>query len=189
MDGQEVTRLLGALRGGDRNALDRLMPLVYDELRVIAQRHLHRERADHTLNTTALVHEAYLQLSAQARPHWNDRAHFFAVAAMAIRRILVDYARRRGAQKRGSGMQMVSLDEAAFVPEEQAEALIVLDEALTRLEALDPRMSRIVECRFFGGLTVDETAEVLDVSPSTVDRAWGRAKLWLYREMRRALAA
>ena len=181
--------MLGALREGDRSALDRLMPIVYDELRQIAQRYLHRERHDHTLNTTALVHEAYLQLSAQDQPHWNNRAHFFAVAAMAIRRILVDYARRRGARKRGGGVHMVSLDEAALLPEAQAEALVVLDEALSRLESMDPRMSRVVECRFFGGLTVDETAEVLDVSPSTVDRDWGRAKLWLYREMRRSLAA
>jgi RNA polymerase sigma-70 factor (ECF subfamily) len=189
MDGQEVTQLLGALRDGDRSALDRLMALVYDELRQIAHRHLRGERADHTLSTTALVHEAYLQLIDQKQTQWNDRAHFFAVASMAVRRILIDYARRRGAQKRGGGAQMVSLDDAVLVPAEQAEALLALDEALTRLETLDPRMSRVVECRFFGGLTVDETAEVLAVSPSTIDRDWGKAKLWLYREMRRSLAA
>lgn len=154
-------------------------PLVYDELRRIAHRPLGRERPDHTLGTTALVHEAYLRLADQTRAQLTDRAHFFAVAARAMRRILVDYARRYRALKRGGAPARVSLSDAVLVAEQRADALVALDEALMRVAGVDERLSRVVECRFFGGLTEDETAEALAVTSHTVRRDWVKAKGWL----------
>ncbi|MGH2406027.1 MAG: sigma-70 family RNA polymerase sigma factor [bacterium] len=180
----DITGLLLAWRAGDRTAVDRLFPLVYDELRRIAHRQLGRERADHTLGTTALVHEAYLKLVDQTRAKWADRAHFFAVAARAMRRILVDYARRHRALKRGGERARISLEDAALVAEERADTLLALDEALTRLAELDERLSRVVECRFFGGLTEEETAEALGITTRTVRRDWLKAKGWLSRALR-----
>jgi len=192
--GPAITELLVAWRGGDRAALDRLFPLVYEELRRISHRQLGAERAGHTLSTTALVHEAYLKLVDQTRAQWVDRAQFYAVAARAMRRILVDYARRHRAAKRGGDRERVSLDvqnlgeplaEApAAAADERADTLIALDDALARLAELDERLSRVVECRFFGGLTEEETAAVLGVTARTVRRDWVKAKAWLYRAMR-----
>lgn len=181
---RQITNLLVDARGGDSDALDQLLPLVYDELRRIAHRQLRSERSDHTLCTTALVHEAYLKLVDQTRVSWQDRSHFYAVAAMAMRRILVDYARKHCAAKRGGGEQPVSLDEQTIAVKERAETLVALDEALRRLAALNERLSRVVEYRFFGGLTQKETAEALDVTARTVRRDWVKAKGWLYRELR-----
>jgi RNA polymerase sigma factor (TIGR02999 family) len=180
----DITGLLVAWRAGDRTALDRLFPLVYDELRRIAHRQLGRERPDHTLGTTALVHEAYLKLVDQTRAQLTDRAHFFAVAARAMRRILVDYARRHSAAKRGGAQARVSLDDATLVADERADTLVALDDALTRLAEVDDRLSRVVECRFFGGLTEEETAEALAVTARTVRRDWVKAKGWLAQELR-----
>jgi RNA polymerase sigma factor (TIGR02999 family) len=180
----DITGLLMAWRAGDGSVVDQLLPLVYEELRGIAHRQLSRERPDRTLGTTALVHEAYLKLVDQTRAQWVDRAHFFAVAAGAMRRILVDYARRHQALKRGGAPAVVSLSDAALVAEERAEILVALDEALTRLAAIDPRMSRVVECRFFGGLTEEETAAALGVTPRTVQRDWVKAKGWLHHQLR-----
>jgi RNA polymerase sigma factor (TIGR02999 family) len=163
--------------------VDALLPLVYDELRRIAHRQLRAERTDHTLSTTALVHEAYVKLADQTRAQWNDRAHFFAVAAVAMRRILVDYARKRQAEKRGGGVRPVTLDDAAALIEDRADALLAVDEALTRLAGIDERLSRVVECRFFGGLTEEETATALRVTARTVRRDWVKAKGWLYQEL------
>ena len=168
---------------GDREALDRLLPLVYDELRRIARRELRRERSDHTLTTTALVHEAYLTLVDQSRARPGDRVRFFAVAATAMRRVLIEYARRRRAAKRGGGERPLSLDETAVAATDSAERLLALDDALTRLAALDARQARVVECRYFGGLTEEETAEALGVTARTVRRDWVKAKGWLYREL------
>ena len=177
---ETITRLLHDLKQGRRAAFDELLPQVYDELRRVAHFQLRNERADHTINTTALVHEAYLKLVDRRQMDWQSRAHFYAVAAMAMRQILVSYARRRKADKRGGGAVHVAFDEAlgAF-SDERAEELLALDEALVRLEAINPRHVRIVECRFFGGLTVVETAEALGVSPITVKRGWGMARAWL----------
>ena len=180
----DITGLLVAWRGGDRAAFDRLFPLVYDELRRIAHRQLGRERSNHTLGTTALVHEAYLKLVDQTRARFEDRAHFFAVAARAMRRILVDYARRHRAVKRGGAQAPVSLDDATLVPDQRADTLVALDQALTQLADLDARLSQVVECRFFGGLTAEETAEVLAVTSRTVRRDWVKAKGWLYQALR-----
>lgn len=184
---QDITDALAALQGGAAGAQDRLARLVYDALRAIAHRLLQAERAGHTLSTTGLVHEAYLKLVDQQRAQWNDRAQFFAVAARAMRRILVDYARKHRALRRGGQLVAVSIDgpdAMAAVATQRAEELIALDEALARLEALDPRLSRVVECRFFAGLTEAETAEVLGVTPRTVSRDWVKAKGWLYTELR-----
>jgi RNA polymerase sigma factor (TIGR02999 family) len=178
-----VTQLLLDWTGGNRAALDRLMPLVYDELRRLARRHLQRERSDHTLQTTALVHEAYLKLIDQDRAQWQNRAHFFAIAARAMRRILLMHARKKQAAKRGGGQPHLSLDEGALVTGQRPEEIIALDDALSRLEAMDERLARVVECRYFGGLTIGETAEALDVSPATVKRDWRTAKAWLYRAL------
>jgi RNA polymerase sigma factor (TIGR02999 family) len=178
-----VTEWLAQAREGDDEAMDGLMPLVYDELRAIAHRQLRGERDQHTLSTTALVHEAYLRLVDQRRVAWQDRAHFFAVAARVMRRVLVDYARRRVAKKRDGVRQAVPLDEALLVADGQADMLVELDEALTRLAERDARMARVVELRFFAGLTEDETAQVLGVSPRTVRYDWIKAKGWLYREL------
>jgi RNA polymerase sigma factor (TIGR02999 family) len=193
-DASAITELLVAWRGGDQGALDRLFPLVYDQLRRISRRQLGAERAGHTLSTTALVHEAYLKLVDQTRAEWVDRAQFYAVAARAMRRILVDYARRHRAAKRGGDQERVSLDvpdlgqPLAEAPpgaaDERADTLIALDDALARLAEVDERLSRVVECRFFGGLTEEETAVVLGVTARTVRRDWVKAKAWLYRAMR-----
>jgi RNA polymerase sigma factor (TIGR02999 family) len=179
----EVTRLLLAWSDGDRAALDQLMPLVYAELRRLAHRHLRGERSGHTLQTTALVNEAYLRLVDQNQFNWQNRAHFFAVAAQMMRRILVDYARARLNAKRGGGTVRVMLEEAAEVSQDRSAEMVALDDALTELAEFDQRKSQIVELRFFGGLSIEETAEVLKVSPGTVMREWTLAKAWLQREI------
>jgi RNA polymerase sigma factor (TIGR02999 family) len=179
---QEVTQLLVQLNKGDRSALDSLLPLVYDELRRLADRYLRRERSDHTLQATALVNEAYLRLVDQNVP-WQNRAHFFGVAAEMMRRILVDHARGHQAQKRGSGGIKLSLDEAINMSDERATDLIALDDALNALAEFDPQKSRIVELRFFAGLSIEETAKVLGVGTATVIRQWRMAKAWLYHEV------
>ena len=180
------TALLLAWNGGDADALDALLPLVYEELRRLAARYVKRERTTHTLQATALVNEAYLRLIEVRQVQWQNRAHFFAMAARLMRRILVDAARSRGYQKRGGGAPVVSLDEALLVPIEPGNDLVALDEALTALAAVDARKSQVVEMRFFGGLSIDETAEALQVSRDTVKRDWRMAKLWLLRELRGA---
>jgi RNA polymerase sigma-70 factor, ECF subfamily len=179
----EVTELLQAWRGGDEQALHKLTPLVYAELRRLARSYMNRERPGHTLQTTALVHEAYTRLIDTPRVNWQDRNHFFAVCSTLMRRVLVDHARSHGYVKRGGGVKLVSLAEARDVGHDGQVDLFALDEALTRLAALDPRKSQVVELRFFGGLTVDETAEVLHTSPDTVMRDWKFAKPWLMREL------
>jgi RNA polymerase sigma factor (TIGR02999 family) len=179
----DVTHLLVSWQEGDRHALDALIPLVYRELRRIAARARRRERAHDTLQTTALVHEAYLRLVDQRNVRWQNRAHFFAVAAQAMRRLLVDRARRRHAAKRGAGAEVVSLTEIGDWPAVVRLDVLALDEALTRLAEFDPRQSRVVELLCFAGLTVDETAEVLKISERTVHREWAVAKTWLYREL------
>jgi RNA polymerase sigma factor (TIGR02999 family) len=183
-DAQPVTELLRDYREGNEEAFDRLFPLVYDELRRIAHHLLKRERADHTFSTTALVHECYLNLADRTQCSFQDRAHFFAIAARAMRHLLIDYARKRNAQKRGGDRQRVTLDQEMVSVEEQAADLLALDHALDQLSDRSPRMGRIVECRFFGGLTVQETAEALGVSSRTVQRDWTRAKAYLHRALR-----
>jgi RNA polymerase sigma factor (TIGR02999 family) len=178
-----ITRLLGQLRDGDPTALDRLLPLVYEELRRIARRQLRQQRAGETLNTTALVHEAYLKLVDQTGVAWTDRAHFFGVAARAMRQILINQAQKYGTRKRGAGWRRISLDETVLAVEEQAGMLLALDDALTRLAELNERLSRLVECRFFGGMTEEEVAAALGVSDRTVRRDWLKAKMWLYAEL------
>lgn len=177
-----VTQLLAQWRSGDRTALDRLMPLVYDELRVIAARYLRKERAGHTLQSTALVNEAYMRL-VDARADWQNRAHFFAVAARIIRGLLVDHARARLASKRGGANLCLALDEAIALPNNREFHLIAVDDALTSLSRIDRQQGRIVELRFFGGLTIEETSEILQISPSTVKRDWIHAKTWILREL------
>jgi RNA polymerase sigma-70 factor, ECF subfamily len=183
---EAVTQLLLAWQAGDRTALDALLPIVYGELRRLAHAHMRRERAGHLLQTTALVNEAYLQLIDAGKVKWRDRAHFFAISAKLMRQILVHHARSRDAEKRGGGLRHVSLVEAAVCAPTSDADLLELDEALTALEAFDARKARVVELRFFGGLTLQEAAEVLEVSPDTVWRDWDLAKTWLYREMTRA---
>ena len=178
----EVSRLLRAWSGGDRNALDKLTPIVYDELYRLARRHMRGERAGHSLQTTALVNEAYIQLVDYERMEWQNRAHFFAVSAQVMRRILVDRARRRNL-KRGGGLQQISLEDAAVLGIERAGSLVALDDAMNALALIDPRKVQVVEMRFFGGLSVEETAEVLKISAVTVMRDWSTAKTWLYREL------
>ena len=186
MDTRSITDLLIDVRQGSPEAMNRVLPLVYEELRRIAKRQLHRERAGSTLDTGALVHEAYLRLVDQTRVRWGDRGHFFAVAAMAMRRILVDHARRRRTAKRGGSLFRVPLDEATSLPiEDRAELLVRLDDALRRLAAVDERLSRVVECRYFGGLTDEETAEALQIGVRTVRRDWVKAKGWLYEQLQR----
>jgi RNA polymerase sigma factor (TIGR02999 family) len=180
---QEVTQLLIDWTNGSEAARDELMPLVYEELRRLAHRHMGRERPGHTLQTSALVNEAYLRLIDQKNVRWQSRAHFFAIAAQIMRRILVDYARSRRYAKRGGGAPRVSLNEAAVASESRSAEVVALDEALKGLAAIDPRKGQIVELRFFGGLSVEETAEVLGVSPGTVMRDWTLAKAWLRKEM------
>lgn len=180
---RNVSQLLDAWGAGDQAALDKLMPLVYDELRRIAHRHLGQERVGHTLQTSALVNEAYLKLVKEREMHWQNQAHFFAIAARLMRLILVDYARSRNRERRGGGAQRVSLDEALAVSDKQAADVLALDEALNRLAAFDERKSRVVELRYFSGLSVEETAEVLQVSAVTVMREWRLAKAWLRNEL------
>jgi len=180
---RSVTALLADWSRGDDTALDQLLPLVYYELRRIAARQLRSERANHTLQPTALVHEVYLRLVDQRQVDWQDRAHFLGVAAQTMRRILVDHARRHRAQKRGGGGHCVSIDDALELAASQEMPLLALDHALHRLEAVDPELSRIVELRAFGGLTIEEAAHVLKVSPSTAKRGWRTAKAWLNREL------
>lgn len=186
---ETVRRLLQELRAGDSEALDQLFPLVYRELKELARRQRRRWRGDYTLNTTALVHEAYLKLVGQERVEVEGRAHFRALAARAMRHILCDYARERRAHKRGGDLRKLSLDELPALPaaaftEERSLVLLSLDDALERLEARDARQARVVECRFFGGLTVEETASALGISPRTVKRDWAVAQAWLHRDMR-----
>jgi len=179
----EVTELLAAWSRGDRSALERLMPLVENELQLLAHRYLRRERPGHTLQTTALVNEAYLRLVGQREPRWQNRAHFFGIAAQMMRRILIDHARKIRYAKRGGGAPKVSLDEACVLGEERAAELVALDDALQALARVDERKSRVVELRYFAGLSVEETAEVLGVHPDTVTRDWRRAKAFLRREL------
>lgn len=180
---QSVTQLLIEWRDGDETALDRLIPLVYDEMRRLARYYMRRERVGHTLQTSALINEAYIRLVDHKGMRWQNRAHFYGVAAQAMRRILVDNARSRNYAKRGGGARMVELDEAAGVAREQAADIIALDEALNDLAVLDPRQSKTVELRYFGGMSVEETAEALGVSPVTVMRDWRAAKAWLLRSL------
>jgi RNA polymerase sigma factor (TIGR02999 family) len=182
---ESVTQLLVEWQNGSQQALEQLMPLVYAELRAIAGRYFSREASNHTLQSTALVHEAYLRLIGQQRVQWQNRAHFFGIAAQMMRRILVDHARHQQRAKRGGSDATLSLDEAMAVSEPAADVdLLALDEALTVLTRIDPRGARIVELRFFSGLTIEETAEVLAVSSGTIKREWSTARAWLYREMR-----
>ena len=180
---QNVTQLLISWGNGNKEALDKLLPLVYDELRRQAARYLRRERAGHTLQTTALIHEAYLRLVDQKNVHWQNRAHFFGLAAQLMRRILVDHARTKKRDKRGGSDIRVSLTGVQVLAKSQEVDVVALDEALDRLEQLDEQQSRIVELRFFSGLTVEETAEALSISPATVKRDWSMAKAWLHREL------
>jgi RNA polymerase sigma-70 factor, ECF subfamily len=180
---QEVTQLLGDWSGGDEGALEKLIPLVQPELHRLAHYYMSRERAGHTLQTTALLNEAYLQLTDKTQLPWQNRTHFMAVAAQLMRRIMVDHARARRALKRGAGAIRVTLDETALVTEQRAEELLALDEALEKLAAFDRRRCEIVEMRYFGGLNVEEIADVLKVHPNTVMRDWRAAKAWLYAEL------
>lgn len=181
---QSITQMLKDWSGGNREALDELLPFVYDELRRQAARYLRRERSDHTLQTTALIHEAYLKLVDQDQVQWQNRAHFFAVAAQAMRRILVDYARARGRAKRGGDDVKLQLDEAIQTPtKEKSIDLVALDEALNRLAKFDERQARVVELRYFSGMTEEETAAVLGTSPATVRRDWNMAKAWLHHQL------
>jgi RNA polymerase sigma factor (TIGR02999 family) len=179
---KEVTRLLVDWGNGDQAALDELIPLVYDELRRMARRYMRRESQGHTLQTSALVNEAYLRLVDQKSVQWQNRAHFFGVAAQLMRRILVDHARSRSRAKRGGGAQMVSLAEHALISKEASE-VIALDDALSNLAEMDPRKSQIVEMKFFGGLTTEEVAEVLKITSRTVEREWRKARAWLNRAL------
>jgi RNA polymerase sigma factor (TIGR02999 family) len=181
----EITKLLQGWQGRDRAALDALLPAVYQELRRLAHYELRNERPDHTLQSAALVNEAYLRLFRMQPPQWESRTHFFAIAAQLIRQILVDYARRRRAGKRGAGQVAVPLEDASQLSRGKGVDVVVLDDALKALAELDPRKAKVVELRFFGGLTFAETAEVLDVSAVTVSRDWSTARAWLHREMNR----
>ena len=178
---EEVSQLLQDWSNGDQAALDKVMPIVYQELHRLAHHYMRKERAGHTLQTTALVNEAYLRLADYKKMRWQSRSHFFAVAAQVMRRILVEQARSKNFVKRGGGAQRISLDETAIVSAGRSAEVITVDEALTDLESWDPRKGKIVELRFFGGLSIEETAEVLKVSPTTVQREWRSAKAWLYR--------
>lgn len=193
-DRQTVTRLLEELRSGNRQAFAELLPLAYDELHAIAARQRRRWVGDETLNTTALVHEAYLRLVDQSSPDWSSHPHFLAIAATAMRQILLDYAKRKQAEKRGGGRPPVPLhevQESLAASDDAMEAgsdlILALDASLRRLEQYDPRMSRVVECRFFGGLSIQETANALDLSPATVSRRWSMAQAWLYRDLNRTI--
>ncbi len=183
---QNVTHLLIQWSNGDATALDALMPLVYEELRRLAQHYLSREKPGHTLSSTALVHEAYLRLVTQKEVTWQNRAHFFGVASRMMRRILVDHARRYGYAKRGGGAMTLALDDTVAAEKPREIDLVALDDALKSLAKLDERQSRMVELRFFGGLSIEETSEVLGVSAPTVKREWATARAWLYREISRS---
>jgi RNA polymerase sigma factor (TIGR02999 family) len=182
----QITRLLVDWRGGDQTALEQLIPLVHDELRRLARRHMAHERVGHTLQATALVNEAFVRLIDVRQVKWQDRAHFFAMSSRLMRRILVDFARSKGYQKRGGGAQKVSFDEGLIVTREPGQDLVALDDALDALAAFDARKAQVVEMRFFGGLSVEETAEALNVSVDTVMRDWKLAKAWLLRELRQS---
>ncbi len=182
-DQHDVTAKLAALSAGRREAWDELMPIVYDELKRLAHRHLRGERSGHTLNTTSLVHEAYLKLVNVDQLQWRDRTHFFAMASRAMRRILIDHARTRSREKRGGGWTKVPLDDAFKVAEARAEDLIALDDALNRLESVNERQCRVVEYRFFGGMSVQEAAEALGVSAASVKRDWMASRAWLNQEL------
>ncbi len=177
---QQVTQLLGQWRGGDASALGQLIPLVQPELQRLARHYMSRERPDHTLQATALLDDAYLQLADQTHPQWQNRAHFFAVAAQLMRRIMVDHARQRNALKRGGGTIRVALDECAPLAESRADELLALDEALEKLAAFDARKAEVVELRYFGGLTMEEIADVLKIHVNTVARDWTAARAWLF---------
>lgn len=181
----DVTQLLLDWNAGDASSLEKLLPVVYEELRQLAASHMRRERRSHTLQTTAVVHEAYLRLVDQKRVQWRDRAHFFGAASTAMRRLLVDHARRHRAAKRGAGSR-TPIDEAVDMPEERAAELVALDDALRDLERLDARQLKIVELRYFAGLSIEETAAVVDVSPATVKREWSLARAWLHRQLGRS---
>jgi RNA polymerase sigma factor (TIGR02999 family) len=183
---KQVSELLANWNRGDAQAREALMPLVYDELRKLAASQLRRERNDHTLQPTALVHEVYLRLADQKNVQWQDKSHFFGVTAQLMRRILVDHARSHLADKRGSGLPKVSLNEALAMSRERPAELLALDESLTQLGVTDPQQSRIVELRVFAGLTIEQTSEVMGISPATVKRDWNLAKAWLLREIEKA---
>ena len=184
----DVTALLSELASGNQSAGDRLIPLVYEELKRLARSYMRRERSDHTLQATALVHEAYMKLVRQEAVNWQSRSHFFGIAAQLMRRILIDHARGHLREKRGGTKKVLPLNEALVFSPEQSEELVRLNEALERLSKLDARQSRIVELRFFGGLSVEETAEFLAISPKTVKRDWSVAKAWLHGELRQTHA-
>lgn len=183
-DRSEATDLLVAWSAGDQSAFDKLVPLIYQELHVLARRYMRQEPSDHTLQATGLVNEAYLRLIDVNRVHWQNRSHFLAVASTTMRRILVEFARQRHRQKRGGDAVRVTIDDAMEIPQDKSADLVALSDALSTLATFDPRMSQVVELRFFGGLTVQEAAEVLNVSPETVNRDWKTAKVWLLRELR-----
>lgn len=183
VDSENVTQLLQDWSQGNQRALEELLPLIYNELRHLAHNFLYRERPGHTLQTTALVHEAYLKLIDQKDARWQNRSHFFAIAAQAMRRILIDSARRHTAMKRGGPQEKLSLDEVPEVSLEPNTKLLALDEALKALAEIDPEQSRIVELRYFGGLTIDETAEVMKTSPATIKREWAMARAWLHQAL------
>ena len=184
----EITQLLAEWSEGNQAALDQLYPLVYNELRRLAHGYLRRERKGHTLQTTALINEAYLRLVDQKHVHWANRSHFFGISAQIMRRILIDHARRYDYAKRGGGAQRISLDEAAVVAKERGRALLMLDEALNSLAKIDPRRSQVVELRYFGGLNNEEIAAVLKISENTVTRDWNMARAWLYQELSGSVA-
>src|SRR5262245_7174228 len=185
----QITELLLAWGDGNQAALEELMPLVYDELRKVAARHLRRQRPGHSLQTTALVNEAYLRLIDSSQVRWQNRAHFFAVSAQLMRRILVDFARSRSNLKRGAGAERVTLDDALLITPERGADLLALDDALTRLAGLNPRQAQVVELRYFGGLNEEEAAEALKVSLRTIQRDWNLARLWLYRELSKTVTS
>jgi RNA polymerase sigma factor (TIGR02999 family) len=179
----DITQLLRDWSKGHQNAFDELLPIIYNELRHVAHNYLRRERDDHTLQTTALVHEAYLKLIDQKQVQWQNRAHFFAIAAQAMRRILIDNARRHAAVKRGEAPEKLSLEDVESISIGKDETLLALDEALQELEKIDPQQSRVIELRYFGGLTIEETAEVMNLSSATVKREWAMARAWLYKKI------
>jgi RNA polymerase sigma-70 factor (ECF subfamily) len=179
----EVTQLLIEWSNGDKAALDKLMPLIHEELQRLAHHYMSRERPGHTLQTTALIDEAYLRLINRKDVHWQNRAHFFAIAAQVMRSILVDHARSHAYAKRGGGARKIAFEDAMLVTQERAAEVVALDDALKALASFDPQQSRIVELRFFGGLTIEETAEAMGLSPATIKREWTSAKAWLYHEV------